>query len=122
MGERRGVDFKNDSVTEHRNTTVGVDVETWVPMERADLQFSMWDFAGQEDYYQTHSLFISPQALFVLVVDINHYSETNHDTVAQRWLDAIEARTTQTVEVVLVLTHADLVDEAEVPMCVSEAL
>ena len=114
VGPRRGVDFENADGRPRGDTTVGVDVETWSPTE--GLHFSMWDFAGQEDYYQTHSLFITSQALFVLVVDVHRYDpDTNHDAVAQRWLDAIEARATQPVEVVLVLTHADMLDdEAEV--------
>lgn len=76
----------------------------------------MWDFAGQEDYYQTHSLFISDRSPFLLVVDISAYCEEKHEAFVQRWLDIIRARVSNAGDVVLllVLTHADLLTAAEV--------
>ena len=104
-----------------RRTTIGVDVKLLVMIlkgdgtKSSDIEFSLWDFGGQEDYYQTHSLFLSKRSLFILVVDINAYDCTqNHFTKhLQRWLDAIQAKVPN-ADVKIVLTKTDLcVDEEE---------
>lgn len=35
------------------------------------MYVSYWDFAGQSTYYSTHQVFLSPSAVYVLVVDLS---------------------------------------------------
>lgn len=35
-----------------------------------ELTVQMWDFAGQQDYYVTHKVFLSPSALYLVVYDL----------------------------------------------------
>ncbi len=35
-----------------------------------EVRFLLWDFAGQEEYYLTHHIFITPRALVILTIDL----------------------------------------------------
>ena len=48
-----------------------------LPTETADL--SMWDFAGEDVFYATHHVFLSPDAVYLIVIDLSN-SETNNVT------------------------------------------
>lgn len=48
--------------------TDGIDISEWAPDER--ITFNAWDFAGQEVYYATHSFFLSPQAIYIIVFNM----------------------------------------------------
>ena len=53
--------------------TIGIEIETWRPEGNGidKLEIKAWDFAGQSDYYATHQLFLNPQALFVLCLNVS---------------------------------------------------
>ncbi|CAM9196882.1 unnamed protein product [Chrysoparadoxa australica] len=57
------------------------------------LKFKFWDFAGQEEYYAYHEIFLTKQALYILVVDLHAFSELSFDKAKgiYRWLDALDA-------------------------------
>lgn len=46
--------------------TVGIEISEF---HLQGFTFLFWDFAGQLEYYMTHHLFITPQALVILVVN-----------------------------------------------------
>ena len=49
-------DFKAPS-TETEAITDGIDISTWaVKHKNAELQYSVWDLAGQTVYYNTHQV------------------------------------------------------------------
>lgn len=50
--------------------TIGVEVTDWTPRDDLPLSVSLWDFAGQADYYSSHQIFLTKGALFILVVDL----------------------------------------------------
>lgn len=50
-----------------KDRTVGIEISE---MKIEDFRFLFWDFAGQEEYYLTHHVFITPQALVILVIDL----------------------------------------------------
>lgn len=50
--------------------TVGIEI---IEVEKDDVRFLCWDFAGQEEYYITHHVFITPQALVILAIDLSRY-------------------------------------------------
>lgn len=58
-------------------------------------------------------MFLTPGALFVLVVDIFAYSEDGHsrEDAVEQWLDILQARVPGSV-VLLVGTHGDLFDSS----------
>ncbi|CAM9579765.1 unnamed protein product, partial [Chrysoparadoxa australica] len=87
-------------------SSVGIEMESWKPMgEDPPLVVSFWDFAGQEEYYAYHQLFITPGTLCLLVVDLTLTTKSN-DKLMQ-WVDALLARVPDCC-VVLVGTHSDM--------------
>lgn len=93
--------------------TIGVELTEWEPGEGVPLAVSLWDFAGQSDYYASHQIFLTEGALFLLVVDL---FELGRDVKCAgisdprgaifRWLDILHERVPGAV-VALVGTHGD---------------
>lgn len=52
------------------NRTVGIEIRE---LDRDGVRFLFWDFAGQEEYYITHHVFITSQAFVILAVDLSRY-------------------------------------------------
>ena len=67
--------FKEDQPTTH-----GILNQQWHP-EGREMQVNLWDFGGQEYYHATHRLFLSRNAVYVLVwdkeTDKGGFCETN---------------------------------------------
>ena len=58
--------------TGERNTTHGLEVHRWLPDENRfpnlkDIAVSIWDFGGQEYYHGAYRLFLSDNALYLLL-------------------------------------------------------
>ena len=66
------------------------------------MTFSAWDFAGQEIYYATHALFLSSNAIYLLVFDLRHPNESR----IEFWLNSVASRATG-APAILVGTHLD---------------
>lgn len=47
--------------------TEGIEISQLYTQE---VRFLFWDFAGQEEYYLTHHVFITPRALVILTIDL----------------------------------------------------
>ncbi|KAM6980609.1 malignant fibrous histiocytoma-amplified sequence 1 [Aplochiton taeniatus] len=81
------------------------------------VRFLFWDFAGQEEYYLTHHVFITPRALVILAVDLANYSiqdPQSYDEKVGFWVNNIQLRVPNSV-VLLVGTHCDQCrDEEEI--------
>ncbi|CAM9524551.1 unnamed protein product [Ectocarpus sp. 12 AP-2014] len=93
---------------EIRDIKLGPGPDTGVSEPNVDLDVSLWDFAGQKAYYDTHQMFLTPGALFILVVDMHAYSVKNSPVDAlDQWLDILQSRVPGSV-VLLVGTHSDL--------------
>ena len=48
--------------------TVGVEIGKWSyrpSMFKPTFHFSVWDFAGQVEYYATHQVFLSKRSLYL---------------------------------------------------------
>ncbi|KAE9006079.1 hypothetical protein PF010_g12404 [Phytophthora fragariae] len=61
--------------------TIGIDQFPWsfeVQTDTGDCEYqvSFWDFAGQEEYRASHTLFYSSRTLYLLCVNIDLYSKT----------------------------------------------
>lgn len=49
--------------------TVGIEIHQF--LNEDGVRFLFWDFAGQDEYYFTHHVFITPQAFVILAVDLS---------------------------------------------------
>jgi GTPase SAR1 family protein len=67
----------------------------------------IWDFAGQDIYYAVHQLFLSPNALYLVVWDIRRRPE---EARVSFWLNSIQTRAPNAA-VVLVGTHVDAIGD-----------
>jgi len=74
----------------------------------AVLQFSCWDFAGQEVYYATHSFFLSDRAIYLVVLKLGDYQTK----ILDYWLHSVEAHAGDS-PILIVGTHADEVSPAK---------
>lgn len=73
------------------------------------VRFLFWDFAGQEEYYLTHHVFITPRALVILTCDLASYSTVDPQSFKDQvwfWMNNIQLRVPDSV-VLLVGTHCD---------------
>lgn len=93
--------------------TIGVELTEWKPREDLPLAVSLWDFAGQSEYYASHQIFLTEGALFILVVDLFELARdekcagiSDPRGAIFRWLDILHERVPGAV-VALVGTHGD---------------
>ncbi|KAL2088945.1 hypothetical protein ACEWY4_015844 [Coilia grayii] len=86
--------------------TVGIEIKE---VEKRGVRFLCWDFAGQEEYYITHHVFITPQAFVILAIDLSSYDLTDESFKehVSFWISNIQLRVPDSV-VLPVGTHIDL--------------
>ncbi|XP_039392737.1 malignant fibrous histiocytoma-amplified sequence 1 homolog isoform X5 [Mauremys reevesii] len=92
--------------------TVGIEISKF---HIQDFTFLFWDFAGQLEYYVTHHVFITPQALVILVINFQKY-QLNNDIFQELvgfWINNLFMRVPNSV-VLPVGTHTDCCTEEEV--------
>ena len=94
-------------------STVGVDVSEWkhtTAYNKKTFHFSIWDFAGQEEYYATHQCFLSKHSLYLLVWNV---TEGDAGIAALRpWLNNISARAPDS-RIIIVGTFLDKVSKED---------
>ena len=94
-------------------STVGVDVSEWKyspAYNRKTFHFSIWDFAGQEEYYATHQCFLSKHSLYLLVWNVTE--EDAGIAGLKPWLNNISMRAPDS-SVIVVGTHLDKVSKED---------
>lgn len=114
--------FTGGPVPERPDRTVGIEITPdWRPLNEGPLQVSIWDFAGQADYYSSHQLFLTKGALFLLVVDLRAFSEevqSGVDNFTDRrgriywWLEMLNMRVPGAA-IALVGSHVDQMERAD---------
>ncbi|KAJ6664979.1 hypothetical protein lerEdw1_005210 [Lerista edwardsae] len=92
--------------------TAGIEISEF---HLQGFTFLFWDFAGQLEYYMTHHLFITPQALVILVVNFQQYQLSNDSfkELVGFWINNLFMRVPNSV-VLPVGTHTDVCSEEEV--------
>ncbi|KAH3741006.1 hypothetical protein DPMN_047724, partial [Dreissena polymorpha] len=94
--------------------TDGIQINTWeVPIEDEDdkLTFSVWDFAGQTVYYNTHQFFLSNRAVYLLLWNVRQgYEHAGLDF----WLSSIACHAPK-APIIVVGTHIDKVEKFRLP-------
>ncbi|XP_069480153.1 malignant fibrous histiocytoma-amplified sequence 1-like isoform X2 [Ambystoma mexicanum] len=86
--------------------TVGIEISKF---QIQDFMFLFWDFAGQLEYYLTHHVFITPQALVILVINLHRYQMGDMNTfndLVGFWINNLSMRVPDSV-VLPVGTHTD---------------
>ena len=94
-------------------STVGVDVSEWKyapAYNKKTFHFSIWDFAGQEEYYATHQCFLSKRTLYLLVWNVTEGDAGVADL--KPWLNSISVRAPDSCMIV-VGTFLDKVSEED---------
>ena len=94
-------------------STVGVDVSKWKyapAYNKKTFHFSIWDFAGQEEYYATHQCFLSKRSLYLLVWNVTEGDEGVADL--KPWLNNISVRVPDSC-IIVVGTFLDKVSEKD---------
>ncbi|XP_061078357.1 malignant fibrous histiocytoma-amplified sequence 1 homolog [Conger conger] len=92
--------------------TVGIDI---CEVVREGVQMLFWDFAGQEEYYLTHHVFITPHSFVILAVNLASYSISEPQSFKDNvsfWINNVLMRVPDSV-VLPVGTHADQCTDAE---------
>ena len=91
--------------------TVGVEIGKWSyrpSVFKTRFFFSVWDFAGQEEYYATHQVFLSKRSLYLAVWDVTEGKDGIKELIP--WLHNIIFRAPES-RVIIVATHLDLLIE-----------
>jgi serine/threonine protein kinase/GTPase SAR1 family protein len=109
-----GIDIYNI----HIETDVTLEDQSGKREERKHLTFSVWDFAGQEIYYTTHSFFLTDRSIFVVVFNLVLGAENCR---VDYWLNSVKART-PTAPIFLIGTHLDKVSSKSDALATMEKL
>lgn len=89
-------------------STDGIDIqtiffETEISNKTKNIQFSIWDFAGQEIYYTTHSFFLSERSIYVIVFNLELGA---NNCKVDHWLNSVKSHSPQS-PIILVGTNLD---------------
>lgn len=101
-GQISGKPLSTDGIDIHNifyETEVDIDGVT----EKKDITFNVWDFAGQEVYYTTHSFFLTDRSVFVIVFNLLLGADNCR---VEYWLNSVKARSPNS-PILLVGTHLD---------------
>ena len=96
-----------------KESTVGVDISEWKyapAYNKKIFHFSIWDFAGQEEYYATYQCFLSKRSLYLLVWNITEGDAGVTDL--KPWLNNISVRAPDSC-IIIVGTFLDKVSEED---------
>ncbi|CAH1772675.1 unnamed protein product [Owenia fusiformis] len=106
--QNKTVETKGEEITD------GIDIQNWTVMydDGLGVTFSVWDFAGQTIYYNTHQFFLSQRAVYLLLWT----TRLGHEHAGlDFWLSSITSHAPDT-PIFIVGTHIDQVAKAEIPM------
>ncbi|KAL5249162.1 hypothetical protein ACHWQZ_G018118 [Mnemiopsis leidyi] len=84
--------------------TVGVVKENWYYKGGVENLITIWDFAGQKQFYVTHQCFLSQRGVYLVVFSLKKGAE-EIDRI-KPWLHTIQSRSPN-AHVILVGTHKD---------------
>ena len=88
--------------------THGVDIFSWKD-EKTNILFSIWDFAGHEEYHVAHSFFFSSGSVYLLLFD---YSIEINELISKNkllyWFHFIQSQIGINSSIILIATKLDL--------------
>lgn len=78
------------------------------------INYDVWDFAGQDVYYTTHSFFLTPNTIYLVVFDLSRDDEAQMRRI-DYWIQSIQTRAGASLSYILLVgTHSD---EASPEVC-----
>ncbi|XP_076459454.1 malignant fibrous histiocytoma-amplified sequence 1 homolog [Babylonia areolata] len=108
---RNALMLGRSKLTEEHERTWVLERHLWEPESK--LRVQILDLGGHHIYQAAHHMFLTPEALHLLVFDLSCYSAALFDEFISHWLDAIMDRAPGAT-ILLVGTHSDLCTEEEV--------
>ncbi|CAG2201782.1 LRRK2 [Mytilus edulis] len=105
MNEKIEVSLSSDRLDiKRRQCKINVKTDEWYFSTADNVPFSswcgdseqfadcvFWDFAGKKELYATHQTFLTPNALYLLVIDISKdFTDTTYNDMTEREFDSIE--------------------------------
>ena len=108
----RSKEKERDRFLQTNVATDGVDVTRWGVESRDGRRgvFNLYDFAGQSLFYATHQYFLSPNAVYVIVVTLSSIPIDLRDV--RYWLQNISYSAPKS-EVVVAATHRERCDMSD---------
>ena len=111
-------DLRTQGTTD-KEITDGIDIKDWsvrIPAgenheKEVTLNYSVWDFAGQSVYYNTHQFFLSNRAIYLLLWNTRLGYE---HAGLEFWLSSISCHAPK-AKIFVLGTHADQVERADLP-------
>ncbi|KAK3098103.1 hypothetical protein FSP39_016142 [Pinctada imbricata] len=101
------------NLTGAEDITDGIDIANWtVSYNDNQIMYSVWDFAGQTVYYNTHQFFLSKRAVYLLLWNVRLGFE---HAGLHFWLSSISVHAPK-APIFVIGTHIDQVNKAELPM------
>ncbi len=104
------------------NRTVGIDISDWGLMKTHNIDFTVYDMAGQSLYRDTHTYFIGRRSLYVFIWKCKNLSNLQRSDTSKTksflvdmvsaWIDSLNFRIPG-ASIVIVATHADSVSESD---------
>ncbi|CAD5120949.1 DgyrCDS9499 [Dimorphilus gyrociliatus] len=91
------------------DVTDGIDIKTW---KINSIEYSIWDFAGQEVYYNTHQFFLTNRAIYFLLWNMR--SGYEHSGL-KFWLSSIACHAPKS-PIFIIGSHVDEVEISELPV------
>ncbi|EDV23062.1 uncharacterized protein TRIADDRAFT_57945 [Trichoplax adhaerens] len=103
----------SDKTTGEEAITDGIDIAIWTveTPDKQKIEYSLWDFAGQTLYYNTHQFFLSNRAVYLLVWNTRLGYE---HAGLEFWLSSISCHAPE-APIFVVGTHCDKVEKSEIP-------
>lgn len=72
-------------------STLGLTIQKWeVPFEQSSVKLQVWDFGGQQIYYDLHRVFMTRNTIYVLVIDGRESGSNTKETSLHFWLGQIQ--------------------------------
>ena len=95
-------------------STVGVHISEWQfspSLNKKIFNFSIWDFGGQEQFYDIHQCFLSQWSLYILLFNLNKGEKGIHEL--KLWLNNIAFRAFKSC-IIIIGTHLDEVKQDDI--------
>ena len=117
-------DQSSDDESSDGAPTPDVHTKVQVPVSEADgrrliknippetVNLLLYDFAGQQEYYITHHIFLTERALYMLAFDLSKYNDATYSRQIEFWMNSIQDRVPG-AKVLFVGTHADCLTAGE---------
>ncbi|XP_012945729.1 malignant fibrous histiocytoma-amplified sequence 1 homolog [Aplysia californica] len=108
---RQALMLGRSKLTAENERTWVMERHLWEPESR--LRVQILDFGGHHIYQAAHHMFLSSDALHVLVFDLTKYNTENYEELIGHWLEAITDRAAGAT-IVVVGTHCDLCTKEDI--------